>query len=219
MNGNPRMKWLLGILLAVAAVGFWLRQSDSAPPEPINAKALRSNSQVEDEPAPRQQIPGAGGASAAPAAPTHTEDLEIEALDRVPPGYRLGRDPWHFVEPPPPQPPPPHVPTAEELRRQREAAEAAERERLERERLKALEPPPPPPPPPFPFTCIGTLGPRNKRIFILASEDGKQILNVEQGDVIGGKFIIARAGLESLEIKFVGFPDSVTKIVPVPVSR
>ena len=217
MNGNPRMKWLLGALLGVVALALWLRQGASAPPEPITDQAQHAGRQVEDEPAVRR-LPGAGAASQAPAAPARMEDLEIEALDRVPPGYRLGRDPWRFVEPPPPEPPKPHVPTAEELRRQREAAEAAERARLEaleRQRIEDAKPKPPE----FTLVCIGTLGPKNKRIFILATQDGNQILNVEQGDVIGGKFIVARAGLESLEIKFVGFPDWPAKIVPVPVSR
>lgn len=115
-------------------------------------------------------------------------------------------------------PPPPRPPSAADLRAAREAAEAAERARLAAEeaaRIEALKPRPPE----FTYSCIGFMGQKGQRIFILLSQDGRQVVNVEQGDVIGGKFIVARAGLESIEIKFVGFPDSPAKVVPVPVSR
>lgn len=215
MNSSPRLKWLLGILAVTAALGFWLRGSS----EPIDTKPTKASStDIEgDAPPPRALVPSA------PAAATTTEviDIETDALDRIPPGYRVGRDPWRFVEPPPPPEPPPYRPpalSAEELRRQREAEEAARlaaEEALRRQQAEDRKPKPPP----FPYTCVGRLSQKNRRIFILMSEDGRRVLNVEQGETIEGKFIVARAGLESLEIKFVGFPDWPPTIVPVPVSR
>jgi hypothetical protein len=37
--------------------------------------------------------------------------------------------------------------------------------------------------------------------------DGETIINALQGDVLDGKFIIASIGYESVDVKFVGFPD------------
>lgn len=215
MNGSPRLKWLLGILAVSALLGYWLR--DSSEPLDVTKPKPASSSDIEAEAPPRRALVPS---SAAPA-PTDIIDIETDALDRIPPGYRVGRDPWRFVEPPPPPEPPPYrppVPSAEELRRQREAEEAARRaaeEALRQQQIEAAKPKPPP----FPYTCVGRISQKNRRIFILMSEDGRRVLNVEQGETIDGKFIVARAGLESLEIKFVGFPDWPPTIVPVPVSR
>lgn len=214
MNSSPRLKWLLGILVVLALSGYWLRDSS----EPIDVKpTTASSSDPEADAPPRRAL-----VTSAPATTAEVIDIETDALDRIPPGYRVGRDPWRFVEPPPPPEPPPYrppVPSAEELRRQREAEEAARRaaeEALRQQQIEAAKPKPPP----FPYTCIGRISSKSgQRIFILMSEDGRQVLNVEEGETIGGKFIVARAGLESLEIKFVGFPDWPPTIVPVPVSR
>jgi hypothetical protein len=66
-------------------------------------------------------------------------------------------------------------------------------------------PPPPPQPPPFTLKFLGTFGPPQARIAVFSDE--KSIYNVREGGVLQGKFLVARIGLESADIQFVGFPD------------
>lgn len=78
----------------------------------------------------------------------------------------------------------------EALRRQQElaAAEAAK-----------------PKPPPFTLSYLGNFGPESRRIAVFS--DGKTIYNALEGETIAGKFIVADIGYESVDIRFVGFPD------------
>jgi hypothetical protein len=130
-------------------------------------------------------------------------DLRVGALEAPVRISTPGRDPWRFVDPPPPpEPPPPPPPSREELERQRLAAEAAARARAEAEeraRQLALIPKPPP----FTLTYLGYFGPESRKIATF--KDGKAVINVKEGDVLQGKFIVAKIGYESVDIKFVGF--------------
>jgi hypothetical protein len=74
-------------------------------------------------------------------------------------------------------------------------------------------PPPPPVPPQFTYKFIGTFGPPNRQIATF-TRDG-EIVNARIGDVIEGKFILRRIGIESAEIGFVGFPPDQTQRVPL----
>jgi hypothetical protein len=78
---------------------------------------------------------------------------------------------------------------------------------------EAVPPPPPPVPPQFTYKFIGTFGRPQSPIATFA-RDG-DIVNARIGDVIDGKFILKRIGIESAEIGFVGFPPDVTQRVPL----
>jgi hypothetical protein len=169
-------------------------------------------------PAPAARAPGEpGDEPAAPSRPLreshtahpgdHVAALRVPDLDRVPGEARVGRDPWRFVDPPPPPPPPPppvHVPTAAEL----EALRRAQEEAAERARLAAIEAAKPRPPE-FTMDYLGRFGPPEKKIAVFSN--GKRTVNALEGQVIDNKFIVARIGYESVDIKFVNFPETPAK--------
>jgi hypothetical protein len=74
-------------------------------------------------------------------------------------------------------------------------------------------PPPPPTPTPAPpaiaFKFIGTFGPKEHPIAVV--QEGEQVLNVRAGDTLFGKFILKKVGYESIDVGFVGFPESETR--------
>lgn len=152
---------------------------------------------------------GGGGLRARPQAPeaplvTEVVALELERLDPETGAYQVGRDPFRFadpprVEPPPPPPPPPRPP-------------------------RVVEPPPPPPPqdlgPPQPvppsmehLRFLGRFGPSRRPIAVVVS--GEEILNVREGDVVEGMFIVREIGYESVVIGFVGFSDAPPRRLPI----
>lgn len=142
------------------------------------------------------------------------EVLRLADLDRIPNASTPGRDPWRFVDPPPKPPappPPPHVPTAAELAEAERLRKLAE----EQARLAAIEAAKPHPPE-FTLQYLGRFGPPDKQIAVFLK--GKDTLNVQQGEVIDNKFIVARIGYESVDIRFVGFPDVPPKRVGVTAS-
>lgn len=158
-----------------------------------------------------------GGLGRAPERPQVEEvvDLRIAELGGTARDYKPGRDPWRFVTPPPrpaPTPPPPRPLTEAEIRAREEAArrlaeqqaaaEAARRAEIER-----------PKPPPFTLQYLGKFGPAERPIAVFT--DGKTILNVQEGEVIQGKFIVGQIGFESVEIQFVEFPNWPSQRLPV----
>ncbi len=150
---------------------------------------------------------GTGEAASAIKSPEAVSELALAELSRTPKITAVGRNPWRFYEPPPPPPPPPYVAppkTKEELERERLALEQAMRDAEERRRL-ALEEANRPKPPPFPFHYLGSFGPKNRPL--AAFSDGKEIINAREGDVILAKFRVAKIGYESVDIKFIEFPD------------
>jgi hypothetical protein len=52
---------------------------------------------------------------------------------------------------------------------------------------------------------LGHFGPPNKRIAVFSN--GKAEITAQEGEIIDNKFIVARIGYESVDIRFVGFPD------------
>jgi len=72
-----------------------------------------------------------------------------------------------------------------------------------------LPPPPPTPtpaPPPIPFKFIGSFGPRDRPIAVLAA--GDRIVNARAGDVVFERFVLRKVGYESIDVGFVGFAES-----------
>jgi hypothetical protein len=82
--------------------------------------------------------------------------------------------------------------------------EEARRRAEEAARLAAIEAAKPKPPE-FAMEYLGNFGPADKRLAVF--NDGKKIYNALEGEVIDGKFVVARIGYESVDIGFVGFPD------------
>lgn len=143
-------------------------------------------------------------------------DLRIADLGGTARDYRPGRDPWRFKVPPPPPtpppPPPPKPPTAAELRAREEAARllAEQQAAANAARMAELNKPKPPP---FTLQYLGKFGPEERPIAVFT--DGKNILNVQEGEVIQGKFIVGQIGMESVEIQFVDFPNWPSQRLPV----
>lgn len=140
-------------------------------------------------------------------------DLRIAELGGTARDYKPGRDPWRFViPPPPPAPPPPPPPSPADLARQREAEERMAQARAAQLAAEAAERAKPRPPP-FTLQYLGKFGPGERPIAVFT--DGKNILNVQEGEVIKGQFIVGQIGFESVEIQFVGFPDWPPQRLPV----
>jgi hypothetical protein len=74
-------------------------------------------------------------------------------------------------------------------------------------------PPPPPTPTPHPpdvtFKFIGTFGPKDAPIAVI--QQGDQTFNARAGDTLFGKYVLRKVGYESIDVGFVGFPQSETK--------
>ena len=74
-------------------------------------------------------------------------------------------------------------------------------------------PPPPPTPTPRPpdvsFKFLGTFGPKDHPIAVV--QQGDQVMNVRTGDTLFGKFILKKVGYESIDVGFVGFPETETR--------
>ncbi len=115
-------------------------------------------------------------------------ELRLADLDQHSRKLVLGRDPFRFGAPPRPPAPPPPPP---EQRRPPERA----------------QPPPPagPQPPPINLDYLGSFGPARRKIAVFS--DGETIHNAMTGEILAGKFIVHQIGYESVDLKFVGFPE------------
>ncbi|HEX4498140.1 MAG TPA: hypothetical protein VIE43_20865 [Thermoanaerobaculia bacterium] len=141
--------------------------------------------------------------------------LRLADLDHPALPSKAGRDPWRYVDPPPPPPPPPppvHKPTAEELRAEEEARRRAEEEARKRA-IEAAKPHPAA----FTLQYLGRFGPPDREIAVFTN--GKTVINKQEGEVIDNKFIVSHIGYESVDIRFVGFPDVPAKRVGVTPRR
>ena len=154
---------------------------------------------------------GRGGTVAAAAGKLQVVELKTDRLVHGASEYSPGRDPFRYYQPPPPQPP---GPTPEEL-----AAAAAARQRAEAARAAAAADAAeaarnaPPQPPEFKLTYLGCFGPKDRKIAVFTN--GDDIYNVLVGDVLQDHFIVSNIGYESVDVKFVDFPDLPAKRLPV----
>lgn len=143
-----------------------------------------------------------GGAAIAPT------ELVVVRTDRLAPDapaeLEVGRDPFRYQ---PLAPPPPPPPTPEELEAQRRARE--EREQLAREAAeRAAREAAIPRPPEVTLLYLGSFGPRDRRIAVFQDPaGGGGVLNAGEGQTLQGKFIVDKIGYESVDLRFVGFPD------------
>ncbi|MGE0641609.1 MAG: hypothetical protein AB7G12_11125 [Thermoanaerobaculia bacterium] len=200
MKLAPRERRLLQILGGIAAIAL-LRflYLAASPPDTGGGPGVVAAA------GPRPAARPRGGQKELPTevVPLDTDRLEIEPHD-----LSSGRDPFRYGPPPPPPPPPP--PTAEELERRRREEEERLR-RLEEARRLALIPKPPP----VTLVYLGSFGPERRRIAVFTDESGENLYNARAGDVVEEKFIVDRIGYESVDLKFVGFPDEPAKRLPI----
>ena len=70
-----------------------------------------------------------------------------------------------------------------------------------------------PPPPAFSMTYLGWLGP--DRLPIGVFRDGGEVVVISRGDTVKNRFILRDVGPSSVTIGYVGYPESVTKKVPL----
>ncbi len=117
--------------------------------------------------------------------------LGLSALEGRGGEYEPERNLFRYGEKPKPPPPPPPPP------------------RQARVKPRPTGPPPPPPPPkppPLDLELLGIFGPEKRRIAVLTDGDG-WFQNALEQEVIREQFIVHRIGYESVDFKFVGFPD------------
>lgn len=62
-----------------------------------------------------------------------------------------------------------------------------------------------PKPPEFTMEYLGNFGPPDKKIAVFST--GKRTINAQEGQVLEKEFIVARIGFESVDIKYVKFPE------------
>lgn len=186
MNPGTRKKALLILLGGLLLIGAW------------RSLQLVLWDEVGDEEAvAHATVLPSGGKAPRPAdqlATLHLSSLDHPALGSA----AAGRDLWRFIDPPAHQPETmPPLPSLPE------------------------NPPPPatvvapnrPPQPTVSLRYLGNFGPAGKKIAVLS--DGQQIYNALEGDVINGRLIVARIGYESVDIRFVDFPDAPAQRVGV----
>jgi hypothetical protein len=193
--GSRRQAWLLGALigLLVLFVGRWTFSGPKAsgaadrPATGVSAAAPRA---------------AGGRRSAAPVSP---DEVTLVSPEDLGPRSRrssaeTGRDLFDLREPtprppPPPTPAPPPPPGPGDPRF-----------------VGPLPPPPPTPtpaPPPIPFKFIGSFGPRERPIAVLAV--GDKLVNARAGDVVFERFVLRKVGYESVDVGFLGFPEAASR--------
>ncbi|HYI12972.1 MAG TPA: thrombospondin type 3 repeat-containing protein [Thermoanaerobaculia bacterium] len=166
------------------------------------------------------------------AAPPGVEPVQIELLEAESGSFRSDRNLFAYKEPPPPPPPPPVAPPPPPPDQDKDGVpdfrdncvsvanpdqSDVDRDGIgsacEQDGSEVPPPPPPPQPPQFNYKFIGMFGRPQSPIATFA-RDG-EIVNAKVGDVIEGKFVLRRIGIESAEIGFVGFPPDVTRRIPL----
>lgn len=126
--------------------------------------------------------------------------LHIADLDRIPPGSTAGRDPWRFLDPP---------------ARPQETEPVRTVQPIPVMDLPQTVPPVASMPalPELSLEYLGNFGPPERKIAVFSN--GREVHNAQEGEVIDGKFIVARIGYESVDLRFVDFPDLPAKRVGV----
>lgn len=190
---------VLGGLMVLRVVWSWIAPTAPSAGKPVASAARASGARAGF---------GRGSRKGQAQLPTEVVELQLAALEGQPKALSVGRDPFRFGPVPPPPPPPP--PTRAELEA-RERQREAQRLAAERAAAEALIPRPPP----VTVVYLGCFGPERRRIAVFADDRGENLYNVEVGDVVEGKFIVDRIGYESVDLKFVGFPDEPAKRLPI----
>jgi hypothetical protein len=225
MNWKP---WTAVAVILIAVFAIYTFAADDSSTE--LAQPAPRPAPVQTTRTTRTTRPSARGTQAE-LPPAGVEPVRLDLLEAETGSYSSKRNLFAYKEPPPPPPPPapkppppppdqdkdgvpdfrdncPTSPNPDQLDVDRDGIGAA------CESSPELPPPPPiPQPPQFPYKFIGTFG-RPQNPIATFARDG-EIVNARVGDVIEGKFILRRIGIESAEIGFVGFPPSQTQRIPL----
>ena len=202
MKLSQREKRLLG-LLGLLAAAFAVRALFTLA-RPSGGGGGGETAAASARPASTSSRFGRGSRQRVAQIPDEVAQLRLEDLVIAPRDFTVGRDPFRYGPPPPPPPPP--GPSAEDLERMRREAEEARRRAEAAARAAAI-----PRPPPITVVYLGSFGPSARKVAVFSGEDGEKLYNALVGDVLEGKFIVDRIGFESVDLKFVGFPDEPAK--------
>jgi hypothetical protein len=211
VGAEPRKLAILGVLLALAGVVYWMNSGPPVPPGPAGpARPKAATPRADGVPAPKAAVARANAPRLARRAKddTFTPSLDVpEGVDltKVDPRLKLDllarvrevgevggrRSLFEFYTPPPPPPPKvdPIKPTQPPV---------------ETEPPKPVEPPKPPPPPPPPpptfkfFGYEGRPGDRTRRALFV---DGEDTMIVAEGDVVRDRYRVTRIGVTSVEVE------------------
>jgi hypothetical protein len=213
------MNWKTWTAVAVILIAVFAIYTFAAPDARDAAPASAAGQSARTAAGPQQRVtPG-------------VEGIRFDLLEGEPGSYRSDRNLFSYEEPPPPPPPPPVAPPPPPPDRDKDGipdfrdncpdTANADQSDIDRDGVgtacetEAEKPPPPPKPKPPQFTWkfIGMFG-RPQSPIATFTRDG-EIVNAKAGDVIEGKFILRRIGIESVEIGFVGFPPDTTQRVPL----
>ncbi len=209
--------WAAAALLMVAAFAIYT----AASPDP-NHKSGTAQVAARRQSRPTPPL----------AAPPGVEPVNTALLDAESGSFRSDRNLFAYKEPPPPRPvvirpPPPEAPPPDadkdgvpDFRDNCPSVVNPNQQDIDGDNIgtacdagEVPPPPPPPVPPTFGYKFIGTFGRPQSPIATFAREG--EVINARIGDVIEGKFILRRIGIESAEIGFVGFPPDITQRVPL----
>jgi len=215
LGAEPKKLAILGVLLVVAGVVYWMNSGPSIPEgantsaavkaQPVPAVAPRpasasSTSSSTTRPATRGGRPPNSGDDFRPTLKP-PEGLDISRVDPTLRTDLLGkvrevstdggsRSLFEFYTPPPPPPPKVTiVPTPKIENKQTEAAKGP------------VPPPPPPPPPPIPLKFYGLSGALRstvRRAFFL---DGEDIVQAGENETIRNRYKILRLGVNSAVVE------------------
>lgn len=212
--------WKTWLMFTAALLVLFAIYSFAAPDQNSSQSSVRTAASKSAE-RPRRVVRTVGQKEQLPAAPEGVEPLRTDLLEPHNGSYRSDRDLFRYYEPPPPptprpSPPPTPVPAADgdkdgvaDYQDNCPTVANPDQTDIDRNGIGAVcqpsvEIPPPPPLPPFTYKYLGTFGTGGRPI--AAFSNGEQIVNVRIGETFGGRFILRKIGIESVEIGFVGFP-------------
>ncbi|HEX8172006.1 MAG TPA: thrombospondin type 3 repeat-containing protein [Thermoanaerobaculia bacterium] len=226
MNWTNWKTWTVAALILIGAFAIYT----FAAPEtsaPAAAPARGAGDLEGEAPAGGPPRPAQQRAAATPGV----EPVRLDLLDAASGSYRSDRNLFAYKEPPPPPPPPPQQPPPPppdqdkdgipDFRDNCVSVVNPDQQDIDRDGIGTacesgaeIPPPPPPPvPPQFNYKFIGIFGRQQAPIATFTREG--EIVNARIGEVIEGKFILRRIGIESVEIGFVGFPPDITQRIPL----
>ncbi|MGE5412954.1 MAG: hypothetical protein ACM3NW_02175 [Syntrophomonadaceae bacterium] len=201
--GSRRQAILLGALAVVLVLAGvrWRPGGDAPAPAGPSRPSARPGAAARSGDLPGEEAATPARGRRAPVKEVNPDDVPaLQVSDFAPPtggAPDAGRDLFELRDPTKPPPPTatPAPPAPGDVR------------------FVGPMPPPPPTPTPKPpdisFKFIGTFGPKEHPIAVV--QQGDLILNVRAGDKLFGKFILKKVGYESIDVGFVGFPESETR--------